>query len=282
MHLQPSMQILHQHSTGWSMTTPHIHDHYELNLSLSGGNRFFVEKGAIEAKKGMLFFFNNMELHRNLVPDNIDYERYLVIFDKSVADNLSTPALNLLSLFHHRNNPLNNHIQLTEEELSEFISLMDDYIARSKTKGYANTIYETIKLGEILLYLNTIVDKRLKAMDTGAPASHPFTKNDKIIPIVHYINQHYTETIHLDDLSKHFFINKSYLCKQFKQATGYSIHQYITTKRILQSKTYLMAGFNVTETANKVGYINDAHYIKLFKKLIGITPKQYFLKQKSS
>lgn len=94
--------------------------------------------------------------------------------------------------------------------------------------------------------------------------------------IKEYLDSNYTDDISLDDISKHFYINKFYLTRLFKDKYGITINNYINEKRITKSKELLrFSDMNIENIGNAVG-ISDANYFsRLFKKIEGITPKQY-------
>ena len=60
---------------------------------------------------------------------------------------------------------------------------------------------------------------------------HPTGKRN-LQEVKDYIEIHFTEKITLDELAEHFFINKYYLTRVFKEQFGMSISQYIMQLRI--------------------------------------------------
>jgi AraC-like DNA-binding protein len=53
------------------------------------------------------------------------------------------------------------------------------------------------------------------------------------------------------------------------------IQEYIIGVRMENAKTLLQNGFSVNRTADMVGYHDSFNFSKMFKKLFGISPKQY-------
>lgn len=99
----------------------------------------------------------------------------------------------------------------------------------------------------------------------------------KVNEIITWTEQNYGARITLDELSKRFGYNKSYFCEMFKSATGETYLKYLNNVRISAACAMLKAGTPVKETAGLCGYETDSHFISLFKKTVGITPKQYQL-----
>ncbi len=91
-----------------------------------------------------------------------------------------------------------------------------------------------------------------------------------------YLDEHYTGKIALDDLSEHFFINKFYLSKIFKETYGTTVNNYLISKRITRAKQLLrFTDMTVDEVGAAVG-MGDANYFsRMFRKVEGISPREY-------
>lgn len=69
-------------------------------------------------------------------------------------------------------------------------------------------------------------------------------------------------------------LSANYLTTLFKQATGYSLHQYVVRQRVEKAKTLLHRDdFSIGEIAQRVGFYDSAHLNRHFKRLTGVTPK---------
>lgn len=92
--------------------------------------------------------------------------------------------------------------------------------------------------------------------------------------IIHYIEQHYSEKIHLQDLSDQYKMSTTYLSQLFKKEVGFGIHAYLTEYRIMQS-TYFLKNHSVAETCYLCGFNDSSHFISSFKKRFELTPAAY-------
>lgn len=90
------------------------------------------------------------------------------------------------------------------------------------------------------------------------------------------LNEHYTEKISLDELAVLFFINKYYLTKIFKETYGTTINSYIIAKRITRAKQMLrFTDKTLEEIAGSVGMNGGNYFSRMFKKIEGISPREY-------
>lgn len=60
-----------------------------------------------------------------------------------------------------------------------------------------------------------------------------------------------------------------------------TLQEFITKKKIAESKELLKSNISINEIALKLGFFDASHFSKTFKNSTGITPKQYQLINKS-
>ncbi|KAF5090652.1 HTH-type transcriptional activator RhaR [anaerobic digester metagenome] len=91
-----------------------------------------------------------------------------------------------------------------------------------------------------------------------------------------FINDSYCEKITLNDLAAHLHMSKAYLSKLFNQEVGVNFTTYLNDKRIQKSLEYLEdKDMNLADIALQVGFEDQSYFTKVFKKLLGETPKEY-------
>lgn len=78
----------------------------------------------------------------------------------------------------------------------------------------------------------------------------------------------------MDVLAKHCYLSKYYLMRQFKEATGYSIHQYINEKRIQAAKRMILSGMPASKACYECGFSDYSTFARRFKKIVGSAPSK--------
>ncbi len=93
---------------------------------------------------------------------------------------------------------------------------------------------------------------------------------------IDYINEHYSESVTLNEVAEHTFVTTFYISRMFKKELGTSFIDYLNDIRIEKAKELLKdVKYKSYEVANLVG-IPDPHYFsRLFKKHSGISPSEY-------
>jgi|GEM_PF-5796602 len=99
-----------------------------------------------------------------------------------------------------------------------------------------------------------------------------------------FIEQNYFEDLSLEYIANHFNISQSTLKKKFKEEVGSTLHQYIVDVKMSKAIRLLNKDIYVNELSNHLGFHSVSHFIKVFKKYYGYTPKEYllFFKQNNS
>ena len=100
-------------------------------------------------------------------------------------------------------------------------------------------------------------------------------KSDWCVRLQSYIAENVKEKFNLDDMAKMMFISKSSLCHRFKEETGSSLIDYILSEKIKASFYLLADGMNNRQIAEKLSLSDEYYFSKLFKKTVGISPKEY-------
>lgn len=100
----------------------------------------------------------------------------------------------------------------------------------------------------------------------------PFLVDD----IFTYINNHITEEISLDHLEKEFYVSKFHISREFKKATGLTLHRYIVKTKLDLCKKLIEEGNAIVDIARICGIGSYNNLFRAFKKEFGITPKEYY------
>ena len=97
-----------------------------------------------------------------------------------------------------------------------------------------------------------------------------------VLKIINYINDNYNKKINLETLEKTFFLSKTTLCKQFNQATGFTIADFLLNIRLNKAKYYLTeTKKTMTEIADICGFCSQNYFGLIFKQKTGMSPLNY-------
>lgn len=99
---------------------------------------------------------------------------------------------------------------------------------------------------------------------------------DVVYKTIEYIKQNYGKKLTLEKIAESTYLSKTYLSSIFKRETGQSISSYINMVRVEKSKSMLLEdNMSIIDIANTCGFEDQSYYTKVFKSIIGVTPKKY-------
>lgn len=99
----------------------------------------------------------------------------------------------------------------------------------------------------------------------------------KVHALLDYIHEHYTDKITGQEIAQEFDCNYDYLNRVFTRLTGQSIMRYVNRVRINHAKELIEAThLPFGEIGYLTGLDDPFHFSKVFKKVVGVTPSQYY------
>ena len=94
--------------------------------------------------------------------------------------------------------------------------------------------------------------------------------------VFQYIQDHLEQDVALSEMASVLNLSQYHFCRLFKQSTGVAPHQYLTQCRIERAKQLLRTTqLTITEIAFAVGLNNHSSFTRLFRRYVGITPKEF-------
>lgn len=289
-----SLYYFHGSSKNWEMKGFHFHKQYEIILFLSEGATLETANRIYHAGPGDLFVINNKEYHRTRIEKGMVYRRYVLMFDPEFLNGMSQAfSYDFKKYFENRNDDFIHRLHLTEihkKRIERMFKKIETLINSETTAATALKIQLAIL--ELIVAINELYEFFTLKEKTGGieeketadkdQFKNPVLYRERIEQIKRYISENLDEKLELDDIAREFYLSRHYLSHYFKKETGFTIKQYVTNQKISAAKVMLAQGQSVTEVASRLAYQTDSHFISIFKKITGITPKKYALSKKSN
>jgi len=134
-----------------------------------------------------------------------------------------------------------------------------------------------------LLYTNQMIDYALSLIVLeisqeciDSYKNNSLTFSPVVTQVMDWMNANYHTEITVSKIAKEVGYNSDYLSFLFRKTTGITIISYLNKIRIENSKSLLLH-YNITikEVAYSCGFVDEKYFMKLFKKLEGMTPSEY-------
>lgn len=237
----------------------HMHEEYSIAVVLRGIENTNCRGTDHKAGRGDLLLINAEEVHSN---KSIGSEyRLIKVRPKTLqrvsrdlgASAIAAPYFSQLvvndSFLFRR--LLYLHLKLEQnasalEQESEFIATMALLLKRLSNKEPAQSINEA--RGEDA-YVRLVRD---------------------------YLRSHYAENVSLAQLTSLTSLSPFYLLRVFHNRAGFPPHEYQTQVRIAHARKLIRNGTPLSQTALETGFFDQSHLSRNFKRIVGVTPHQYF------
>lgn len=252
----------------------HSHPQYEIYYFHRGDCKFLIHHNIYHLKPEDIIIMNGLTAHRANPSRQELYERSVVHFSpKWILPAIEAlPMDGLLSPFEEMNNYILRGRDTGERQIIlDCIQKIDQI---TKTENFKPEVESEL---QVLLITLLIQIFKLSKKENEKLTEQKSEKMLHVEEIAKYIQRNYKHKITLDNLSAEVNLSKFYLSRIFKEVTGTTVMDYVMTCRLNQAKYEVEMSPNKTlqEVARDAGFESPAHFSRLFKERLGMTPSQY-------
>lgn len=250
----------------------HYHDFHKIILFLDGDIDYVIEGKTYHLAARDIVFVSAGEIHRPIfLPSQAAYERIVIYVAPEFLSRWQAQGREPVDLarcfVQARQTASVMHQALGTNH--DLLFHMERLEKASRAEGFASGLYMEVLFIEFMILLNrSLDDHELAGLDNAS-------YDPKIQNILAYINQHLAETLSVDALAAHAYMSKFYLMRKFKADTGYGIHQYIRSKRLLLARDLLKTDLPITQISAEVGFADYSTFSRAFKEMFQCSPREY-------
>jgi two-component system response regulator YesN len=165
--------------------------------------------------------------------------------------------------------------KLLERELRKTIEMVHNYFNVRIRMALGCPVEDPLRLDESYLaarqaFGETSRDEPLRIFERQG------FQQQLVAGVREYIKQNIDLRLSLPDVADHFNLSPNYLSKLFTKFTGGSFIEYITAEKIAAAKKMLIRGDGpIYEIAEKLKFESAFYFSKVFKKVEGISPREF-------
>jgi AraC-like DNA-binding protein len=249
----------------------------------------FVITSMVRGKKVMHLFeetgFDYLPGETVIVPPN---KTMLIDFPEAHAGNptqciaLAVDAAYMNDTLHYMNSQYNQDPDSAHEWKLQFNQY--HFINDGEIAGLMNKIVKTCSSGDPAK--NIIADLNLKellvrllqtqCLHQVEQEKDEYNNRSRKYYVLSYIHKHLTDKIEVDSLCRIVYMSRNIFFKWFKAQFGLTPLEYINRERIKLSKHLLQDKQNkISSIGHQCGFTDPNYFVRLFKKMEGITPGDY-------
>jgi AraC-like DNA-binding protein len=125
-------------------------------------------------------------------------------------------------------------------------------------------------------FLRALIDTLPGVGANALPIALPTTDNERLQPVIHYMQQHLDERLSLESISRLFAFSERTLSRLFRSEMDISFFQYLKHARVIKAMEYLLETDNsVSEIAYETGYTSISAFSNTFYQLAGSRPTDF-------
>jgi AraC-like DNA-binding protein len=125
-----------------------------------------------------------------------------------------------------------------------------------------------------------LVAERIRSAMGAAPAGivsqhDPVTVDLAVEAFRAYLDEHLLEPVTIAAAADTLGVGPTHLARGFKTTFGIAPHAYVVTRRLEVARDRILAGQPLADVASEVGFFDQAHLTRRFKRFLGVTPGRF-------
>ena len=243
----------------------HYHTFHKLIVFLGGPAGYGVEGRSYPLEPGDVVLVPKGCIHRPELAPGAAYERAIVYISPDFLRRRSTAACDLETCFHRARERFEFVVRPRggRAELSRLLAALER-AGREDAFGGA--------LLQDALFLQLLITASRAAEQPAQPV-HARVRDEKVAALLQYLAAHLTEPVSIDALAARFYVSKYHMMRRFKAETGYTIHSYLTSKRLMLARERIAAGQPATEVCFACGFRDYSTFARAYRKLFSEPPR---------
>ncbi|SDW77693.1 AraC family transcriptional regulator [Paenibacillus sp. CF384] len=247
----------------------HYHREIELLLVITGELDVNIEDECIKLQTGDIALIGARQLHRDRsMSSPLNY----IVLQFDLEQFIDQSSMPYMRFFSETKNPLSraNYIfQENESARAEASECIRGILQEVTTKQSGYELAVSMYIKKLLLLL-------IRGDSRKVLADHDDFDRARLRGVIDYVEEHLTDRIQVEEVSKLANMSYYYFVKFFKKAIGMSFTEYVNYRKIKWAERILLTkDLSVSEVGDRIGMPNMAHFYKMFKKYNDCSPKQF-------
>ena len=260
-YLKEDFRLFHINDQTKKDFSYHYHDFHKIIVFISGKVTYHIEGKAYHLKPRDILLVSHGAIHKPEIDPSVPYERYIFW----IRDDLSCQELN--TCFQKANDRSFNLVRADSALQERLKDLLPEIEQTLQNKHFGDTVLRNALFTQFMIYIN-----RIFLRTSSSPDKKTYSSDTQVEQLLKYINRNLSENLSIDQLANRFFFSKYHMMRKFKNETGYTIHNYITSKRLLMARSLISQGMPVMKAAQASGFHDYTTFVRAYKKQFGKAP----------
>ena len=260
-YLKEDFRLFHINDQTKKDFSYHYHDFHKIIVFISGKVTYHIEGKAYHLKPRDILLVSQGAIHKPEIDPSVPYERYIFW----IRDDLSCQELN--TCFQKANDRSFNLVRADSALQERLKDLLPEIEQTLQNEHFGDPVLRNALFTQFMIYIN-----RIFLRTSSSPDKKTYSSDTQVEQLLKYINRNLSENLSIDQLANRFFFSKYHMMRKFKNETGYNIHNYITSKRLLMARSLISQGMPVMKAAQASGFHDYTTFVRAYKKQFGKAP----------
>ncbi len=270
-YLNEGFRLFHLKDSRAPKLDYHYHEFDKLILLLGGKVTYVVEGVTYFHQPWDVLLVQHNMIHRPIIDPTLPYERIVVWLDRKWLGDRSDPGEALDTCFHTVQERGFHLLRTSPERRLEYMKDIQRLEESLRSQEFAAARLADTLCQQLLIGVN----RDLLRSRTAQEEQDSYRVDPKVEEILKYIAAHLEENLTVDSLAKRFYLSRYYLMHRFKAVSGYTVHQYISQKRLLRAGELIRSGVPVMKAAEQAGFSEYSTFLRAFQNTFHMSPREF-------
>ena len=270
-YLKEGFRLFHLKDSRAQRLEFHYHDFHKLILLLGGRVTYVVEGVTYFLRPWDLLLVPRSLIHRPVIDPAEPYERIVVWLDRQWLAERSDPGEPLDTCFCSAGQRGFHLLRTDGEARLAYMQLFQQLEQALRSSEFGAARMADTLCQQLLITVN----RDLLRSRTAQEERDSYRVDPKLEEMLRYIASHLTADLSVDALAGRFYLSRYYLMHRFKAVTGYTVHQYISQKRLLLAGELIRSGVPVMKAAEQAGFEEYSTFLRAFRSTFHMSPREF-------
>ena len=270
-YLNEGFRLFHLKDTRAQKLDYHYHEFDKLILLLGGKVTYVVEGVTYFLQPWDVLLVQHSLIHKPIIDPAEPYERVVLWLDRTWLSQRSDPGERLDTCFDTARERGFHLLRADGARRLRYMQTIQGLEEALHSKEFGAARLADTLCQQLLIDVN----RDILSGCTAAEATDSYRVDPKMEEILQYIVHHLDEDLSVDSLSKRFYLSRYYLMHRFKAVTGYTVHQYISQKRLLLAGELIRRGVPVMKAAEQAGFSEYSTFLRAFQNTFHMSPREF-------
>jgi AraC-like DNA-binding protein len=244
----------------------HTHDELSIGIVEAGISEFYHAGSITNIGPGSVVIINPNVVH-SCNPKAGEWSYKMLYIDTEWLKALLNKVLGLSHIVLNPNNLLHTNCLATYRDFNALFVLITEAGEQSEIEKRMVGF-----ISRLLLIESWLIEKQGSNAGNRSSAK---VHSQRLALSRAFIIEHCTSNLRLDDVASVAGMSRYHFIRAFRRAYGIAPHAFQVAQRVSAGRKLLSNGMSISKIAVNLGFSDQSHFHRNFKKLVATTPKRY-------